>query len=91
MEWDKRSGLWLVDGWGPDDTYFQVDFIKDRIPWKKVRGLLFDTDEECAEAIADNGAFQNFYAETVAEMELDDDTPMHSVVRDPILRKALTP
>lgn len=90
MEWDEPSGLWLVNGWGPEDTYFQVDFIKDRIPWKKVRGLLFDTDEECAEAIADDGFFQNCYAETVAEMELDDNAPMHSVIRDPLLRKALT-
>jgi len=91
MEWAERDAMWIVDGWGPDETYFQVDFIKDRIPWKKIRGLLFETDEECAAAIAENGAFQNCYAETVAEMELDDDVPMHSVIRDPILRKALTP
>jgi hypothetical protein len=91
MEWAEREAMWIVDGWGPDDTYFQVDFIKDRIPWKKIRGLLFETDDECAEAIADNAGFQNFYADTVADMDLDDDTPMHSVIRDPILRKALTP
>jgi hypothetical protein len=91
MEWAEREAMWIVDSWGPDDTYFQVDFIKDRIPWKKIRGLLFETDEECAEAIADNAGFQNLYADTVSDMELDDDTPMHSVIRDPILRKALTP
>jgi hypothetical protein len=91
MEWAEREAMWIVDSWGPDDTYFQVDFIKDRIPWKKIRGLLFETDEECAEAIADNAGFQNLYADTVADMDLDEDTPMHSVIRDPILRKALTP
>ena len=91
MEWNKKVTMWIVDGWGPDDTYFQVDIIKDRIPWKKIRGLLFETDEECAEAIADNPGFQNYYADTVADMDLDDDVPMHSVIRDPILRKALTP
>jgi hypothetical protein len=91
MEWAEREAMWIVDGWGPDDTYFQVDFIKDRIPWKKIRGLLFETDEECAEAIADNAGFQNFYADTVADMDLDDNTPMHSVIRDPLLRKALRP
>ena len=91
MEWAEREAMWIVDSWGPDDTYFQVDFIKDRIPWKKIRGLLFETDEECAEAIADNAGFQNFYADTVADMDLDDNTPMHSVIRDPILRKALEP
>ena len=91
MEWAEREAMWIVDSWGPDDTYFQVDFIKDRIPWKKIRGLLFETDEECAEAIADNAGFQNLYADTVADMDLDDNTPMHSVIRDPILRKALTP
>jgi len=91
MEWAEREAMWIVDSWGPDDTYFQVDFIKDRIPWKKIRGLLFETDEECAEAIADNAGFQNLYADTVADMDLDDDTPMHSVIRDPILRNALRP
>ena len=91
MEWAEREAMWIVDSWGPDDTYFQVDFIKDRIPWKKIRGLLFETDEECAEAIADNAGFQNLYADTVADMDLDDNTPMHSVIRDPLLRKALKP
>jgi|GEM_PF-2973643 len=91
MKWAEREAMWIVDGWGPDDTYFQVDFIKDHIPWEKIRGLLFETDEECAEAIADDAGFQNFYADTVADMDLDDDTPMHSVICDPILRKALTP
>ena len=91
MEWAEREAMWIVDSWGPDDTYFQVDFIKDRIPWKKIRGLLFETDEECAEAIADNAGFQNLYADTAADMDLDDNTPMHSVIRDPILRKALKP
>ena len=91
MEWAEREAMWIVDSWGPDDTYFQVDFIKDRIPWKKIRGLLFETDEECAEAIADNAGFQNLYADSVADMDLDDNTPMHSVIRDPLLRKALKP
>ena len=91
MEWAEREAMWIVDSWGPDDTYFQVDFIKDRIPWKKIRGLLFETDEECAEASADNAGFQNLYADSVADMDLDDNTPMHSVIRDPLLRKALKP
>lgn len=58
---------------------------------EKIRGLLFETNEECASAIADDTGFQNYYADKVADMDLDDDTPMHSVIRDPILRKALTP
>ena len=91
MEWAEREAMWIVDSWGPDDTYFQVDFIKDRIPWKKISGFLFETDEECAEAIADNAGFQNLYDDTVADMDLDDNTPMHSVIRDPLLRKALKP
>jgi len=91
MQWDKQTACWVFDGWEPEETYFQIDFTKERIPWKKIRGLLFETDEECAEAIADNAGFQNLYADTVADMDLDEDTPMHSVIRDPILRKALTP
>lgn len=91
MEWAEREAMWIVDSWGPDDTYFQIDFTRDRIPWKKIRGFLFETDEECAEAIADNAGFQNLYADTVADMDLDDNTPMHSVIRDPLLRKALKP
>jgi len=73
MEWDKPSGLWLVDGWGPDETYFEVDFTKDRIPWKKVRGLLYATDEEFAEAIGNDVGFQNKLIDAVSETELEDD------------------
>jgi len=91
MQWDKQAAGWVVDGWEPEETYFEIDFTKERIPWKKIRGLSCRTDEECAEAIADNAGFQNLYADTVADMDLDDNTPMHSVIRDPILRKALKP
>ena len=91
MQWDKQAACWVVDDWSPVDTFFQIDVIKGHIPWEKIRGLLFETDEECAEAIADDAGFQNFYADTVADMDLDDDTSMHSVIRDPLLRKALTP
>ena len=90
MEWDKPSGLWLVDGWGPDETYFQVDFTKDRIPWKKVRGLLYETDEECAEAIADDARFQNRFIDVVSDTELEDDA-IYSIIADPLLRKAAGP
>ena len=91
MDWFEKEGMWIVDSWGPDETYFEVDFIKDIIPWEKIRGLLFETDEECAEAIAGDLSFQNRYADTVSDMDLDDNTPMHSVIRDPLLRKALKP
>ena len=91
MEWQEREDLWMVDSWGPDETCFQVDFIKDRIPRKKIRGLLCRTDAECAEVIAGNVSFQNRYIDAVADMELDEDTPLHSVIRDPLLRKALKP
>jgi len=90
-EWHEKDGMWIVDSWGPDETYFEVDFIKDLIPWGNIRGLLFETDEECAEVIAGDISFQNRYVDAAADMELDDDTPMHSVIRDPILRRALTP
>jgi hypothetical protein len=90
MAWDKPSGLWLVDGWGPDETYFQVDFTKDRIPWKKVRGLLYETDEECAEAIADDVRFQNKLIDAVSDTELEDDA-IYSLIADPLLRKAASP
>jgi len=90
MEWDKPSGLWLVDGWGPDETYFEVDFTTDRIPWKKVRGLLYATDEEFAEAIGNDVGFQNKLIDAVSETELEDDA-IYSVIADPLLRKAAGP
>jgi hypothetical protein len=34
MQWDKHAASWVVDGWEPEETYFQIDFTKERIPWK---------------------------------------------------------
>lgn len=90
MKWDERSRLWLVNGWGPEETYFFVDFTKDRIPWKKVRGLLYETDKDCAEAIATDSCFQNKFIDALSETELEDDA-IYSLIADPLLRKAAGP
>lgn len=37
MKWDKQSASWWVENWADVDTIFQIDFTKDRIPWKKIR------------------------------------------------------
>jgi hypothetical protein len=90
MEWAEREAMWIVDGWGPDDTYFQVDFIKDRIPWEKIRGLICRTDEECAQVIASSSRFENEFVAATATLPADEDD-IYSVVADPLLRKALKP
>ena len=39
MQWDKQAACWVLEDWEPVDILFQIDFTKDRIPWKKIRGL----------------------------------------------------
>ena len=90
MEWAEREAMWIVDSWGPDDTYFQVNFIKDRIPWKKIRGLICRTDEECAQVIASSPRFENEFVAATAKLPADEDD-IYSVVADPLLRNALRP
>jgi hypothetical protein len=90
MQWDKHAASWVVDGWEPEETYFQIDFTKERIPWKKIRGLLYATDEECAEAIASSPRFENEFVAATAKLPADEDD-IYSVVADPILRNALRP
>jgi len=90
MQWDKQTACWEVDGWEPEETYFEVDFTKERIPWKKIRGLICRTDEECAQVIALSSRFENEFVAATAKLPADEDD-IYSVVADPILRKALKP
>ena len=39
MQWDKQAACWVLEDWEPVDIIFQINFTKDRIPWKKIRGL----------------------------------------------------
>jgi hypothetical protein len=64
------------------------DFTKDRIPWKKIRGLICRTDGECAQVIASSPRFENEFIAATGTLDEDD---IYSVVADPILRKALKP
>ena len=90
MQWDKQTACWVVDGWEPEETYFQIDFTKERIPWKKLRGLACRTDEEWAEIIASSPRFENELIEAAAKMPIGDDE-LYSAIADPILRNALKP
>ena len=90
MQWDKQAACWVVDDWAPVDTFFQIDFTKDRIPWEKIRGLFCRTDEDCAQAIASNPRFENEFIEATAQLPADEDD-IYSVVADPLLRNALRP
>ena len=85
MQWDKQAASWVVDGWEPAETYFQLDFTKERIPWKKIRGLACRTDEEWAEIIASSPRFENELIEASAKMPV---RKLRSAIADPILRKA---
>ncbi len=85
MQWDKQAGSWVVDGWEPEETYFEIDFTKERIPWKKIRGLICRTDEECAEIITMSPRFENELIEASAKMPV---RKLRSAIADPILRKA---
>ena len=90
MQWDKQTACWVVDGWEPEETYFQIDFTKERIPWKKIQGLICRTDEECAQVIASSPRFENEFVAATAKLPADEDD-IYSVVADPLLRKALKP
>ncbi|MEI7864106.1 MAG: hypothetical protein WCI38_01950 [Chthoniobacterales bacterium] len=90
MDWAEREAMWIVDGWGPDESCFQVDFIKDRIPWKKIRGLFRASDEDCAQTIASNSRFEREFIEATAQLPADEDD-IYSVIADPLLRQALKP
>jgi hypothetical protein len=85
MNWDKPSACWLVEDWASVETIFQIDFTKDRIPWKKVSALNCWTDEECAEIITMSPRFENELIEASAKMPV---RKLHSAIADPILRKA---
>jgi hypothetical protein len=89
MKWDKQSASWWVEDWAPE-TIFQIDFTKDRIPWKKIRGLFCASDEQCAQTIASNSRFEREFLEATARLPADEDD-IYSVVADPFLRKALKP
>ena len=90
MQWDKQSASWEVENWADVETIFQIDFTKERIPWKKLRGLACRTDEEWAEIIASSPRFENELIAAAAKMPIGDDE-LYSAVADPILRKALKP
>ncbi len=88
MQWDKQSASWWVENWADVETIFEIDFSKERIPWKKIRGLICRTDEDCAQVIASSPRFENEFIAATATLDEDD---IYSVVADPILRKALKP
>jgi hypothetical protein len=88
MQWDKQAACWVVEDWAPVDTLFQIDFTKDRIPWKKIRGLFCGSDEDCAQTIASNSRFEREFIDATAQLPADEDD-IYSVVADPLLRKAL--
>ena len=90
MLWDKQAACWVVEDWTPVETIFQIDFTKDRIPWKKIRGLFCASDEDCAQTIASNSRFEREFLEATAQLPSDKDD-IYSVVADPLLRKALKP
>lgn len=90
MRWDEEVETWMVDEWATVETLFQVDILKDRIPWKKIRGLIFKTDKECANVIAESPLFENAFIAATAQLPTDEDD-IYSLVADPLLRKALTP
>jgi len=76
--------------WASVETIFQIDFTKERIPWKKLRGLACRTDEEWAEIIASSPRFENELIAATAKLPADEDD-IYSVVADPLLRNALRP
>jgi hypothetical protein len=90
MLWDKQTASWVLEDWEPVDTLFQIDFTKDRIPWKKIRDLFCGTDGDCAQTIASNSRFEREFIEATAQLRADEDD-IYNVVADPILPKALKP
>jgi len=90
MKWDKQSASWWVENWADVETIFQIDFTKERIPWKKIRGWFCASDEDCAQTIASSSRFEREFLEATAKLPADEDD-IYSVVADPLLRKALKP
>ncbi len=90
MKWDKQSSSWWVENWADIETIFQIDFTKDRIPWKKIRGLFYGSDEDRAQTIASNARFEREFIEATAKLPADEDD-IYSVIADRLLRKALRP
>jgi len=90
MLWDKQTASWVLEDREPIHTLFQVDFTKDRIPWKKIRGLFCGNDEDCAQVIASNPRFENEFIAATAQLPADEGD-IYSVVADQRLRKALKP
>ena len=90
MLWDKQTASWVLEDWEPIDTLFQLDFTKDRIPWKKIRDLFSSTDEDYAQVIASSPRFENEFIAATAQLPADEDD-IYSVVADPLLRNALKP
>ena len=90
MKWDKQSASWWVENWADVETIFQIDFTKERIPWKKLRELACRTDEEWAEIIASSPRFENELIAAAAKMPIGDDE-LYSAIADPILREVLKP
>ena len=90
MKWDKQSASWWVEDWADVETIFQIDFTKDRIPWKKIRRLFCGSDEDSAQTIASNSRFEREFLEATAKLPADEND-IYSVIADPLLRKALKP
>ena len=88
--WDKQAACRVVEDWADVNTLFQIDFTKDRIPWKKIRGLFCASDEDCAQTIASNSRFEREFIAATAQLPADEDD-IYSVIADPLLRKALKP
>jgi hypothetical protein len=90
MQWDKQAACWVVEDWASVEMIFQIDFTKDRIPWKKVRALNCWTDEKYAEIITMSPRFENEFIAATAKLAEDEDD-IYSVIADPLLRKAFSP
>jgi len=90
MNWDKQAASWIVEDWTPEETFFEADISKDHIPWKKIRGLICRTDEECAQVIASSPRFENEFVAATAKLDADEDD-IYKAIADPLLRDALRP
>jgi hypothetical protein len=90
MKWDTQAASWLVEDWSPEETFFEADISKDLIPWKKIRGLICRTDEECAQVIASSPRFENEFVAATAKLDADEDD-IYKAIADPLLRDALRP
>jgi len=90
MQWDKQSASWEVENWADVETIFQIDFTRDCIPWKKIRGLFCGSDEDSAQTIASNSRFEREFLQATAQLPADEDD-IYSVIADPLLRKVMKP